>query len=135
MAIQYNSTSRFNEVVTSESSFSWSHTCNALDTKLIVSVLARSVVNSVTYNGVAMTLIKSVHETKEHGVTVRNISEDMCFSERAREEGFEIWVDTRIRPVHLGKPEFIRFEMEGEKLPSLKEPLKGCITLSENLKS
>lgn len=63
MAIAFNSTSRLNEIATSESSFSWSHTCNALDTKLLVSVFARSVVNSVTYNGVAMTLIKSVGES------------------------------------------------------------------------
>jgi len=60
----------------------------------------------------------------------------MCFCERAREAGFAIWVDSRIRPVHLGKPNFARFEMKGEKLPPLnREPIKGGITLSENLKS
>jgi glycosyltransferase involved in cell wall biosynthesis len=89
----------------------------------------------VKHNGKPFEFLTETHITKEHGATVRNISEDMCFSERAREEGFEIWVDTRIRPVHLGKPKFVRFEMEGENLPSMKEPLKGCITLSENLKS
>jgi hypothetical protein len=87
------------------------------------------------HNGRPFEFIHEVHETKEHGVTLRNISEDMCFCERAKEEGFEIWVDTRVRPVHLGKPEFVRFEQEGEKLPSLKEPMKGAVTLSENLKS
>ncbi len=86
------------------------------------------------HNGRPFEFINEVHETKEHGVTLRNISEDMCFCERARDEGFEIWIDTRIRPVHLGKPEFIRFEQEGENLPPLNEPLKGAITLSENLK-
>jgi glycosyltransferase involved in cell wall biosynthesis len=85
------------------------------------------------HNGRPFEFIHEVHTTKEHGVTLRNISEDMCFSERAKDEGFEIWIDTRIRPVHLGKPKFVRFEQENETLPSLKEPLKGAITLSENL--
>ncbi len=87
------------------------------------------------HNGRPFEFIHEVHQTAEHGVTLRNISEDMCFCERAKDEGFEIWVDTRIRPVHLGKPKFVRFEQEGENLPSLNEPLKGVITLSENLKS
>ncbi|MFA5154461.1 MAG: hypothetical protein WC554_18100 [Clostridia bacterium] len=86
------------------------------------------------HNGRPFEFTHEIHQTKEHGVTVRNISEDMTFSERAKQEGFGIWVDTRIRPVHLGKPKFVRFEQEGEDLPSLKEPLKGAITLSENLK-
>jgi glycosyltransferase involved in cell wall biosynthesis len=89
----------------------------------------------VKHNGRPFEFIHEIHTTKEHGVTLRNISEDMCFCERAREEGFAIWVDTRIRPVHLGKPKFVRFEMEGENLPTLNEPIKGGITLSENLKS
>lgn len=86
------------------------------------------------HNGRPFEFVNEIHETKEHGVTVRNISEDMTFSERAKQEGFEIFIDMRIRPVHLGKPKFVRFEQEGEELPSLKEPLKGAITLSENLK-
>jgi GT2 family glycosyltransferase len=86
------------------------------------------------HNGRPFEYVYEVHETKEHGVTLRNLSEDMCFSERAKNEGFEIWVDTRIRPVHLGKPKFVRFEQEGENLPALVEPLKGGVTLSENLK-
>jgi len=88
------------------------------------------------HNGRPFEFLNEVHETKEHGITLRNISEDMCFCERAREAGFAIWVDSRIRPVHLGKPNFARFEMKGEKLPPLnREPIKGGITLSENLKS
>jgi len=87
------------------------------------------------HNGRPFEFVDETHITKEHGVTLRNISEDLCFCERAREEGFEIWIDTRIRPVHLGKPKFVRFEMEGENLPSLNEPMKGAITLSENLKN
>jgi hypothetical protein len=86
------------------------------------------------HNGRPFEFVHEVHETKEHGITLRNISEDMNFSERAKQEGFEIYIDMRIRPVHLGKPKFVRFEIEGEKLPDLKEPLKGAITLSENLK-
>ena len=89
----------------------------------------------VKHNGTPFEFLHETHITKEHGVTLRNISEDMTFCERAREEGFAIWVDTRVRPVHLGKPKFVRFEMEGENLPPLNEPIKGGITLSENLKS
>jgi len=86
------------------------------------------------HNGTPFEFIHETHITKEHGVTLRNVSEDMCFSERAKAEGFEIFVDARIRPVHLGKPKFVRFEQEGEELPALNEPLRGAITLSENLK-
>lgn len=85
------------------------------------------------HEGRPFEFIHEKHETKEHGITLRNISEDMTFCERARQEGFEIFVDTRIRPVHLGKPKFIRFEQEGENMPSLNEPLKGAILLSEEL--
>jgi hypothetical protein len=85
------------------------------------------------YNGRPFEFAHEVHQTKEHGVTVRNISEDLNFCERAVSEGFDIWIDKRVRPVHLGKPKFVRYEEEGEKLPGLKEPLKGAITLSENL--
>lgn len=87
------------------------------------------------HNGRPFEFTHEIYTTKEHGVTLRNISEDMTFCERAREEGFAIWIDTRVRPVHLGKPEFVRFEQEGESLPSMNEPFKGCITLSENLKN
>lgn len=87
----------------------------------------------IKHNGRPFEFIHEIHQTKEHGVTLRNISEDMTFCERAKEEGFQIWVDTRIRPVHLGKPKFVRFEQEGENWPPLNEPLKGAITLSENL--
>jgi glycosyltransferase involved in cell wall biosynthesis len=87
----------------------------------------------IKHNGRPFEFLHETHITKEHGCTLRNISEDMSFSERAKEEGFEIWIDTRIRPVHLGKPKFVRFEQEGEEWPSLNEPMKGAITLSENL--
>jgi len=42
------------------------------------------------HNGRPFEFIHETHITKEHGVTLRNISEDMCFSERAKESGFEI---------------------------------------------
>jgi len=86
------------------------------------------------YGGRPFEFVHEVHETKEHGITLRNISEDLCFSERARDNGFEIWVDTRVRPVHLGKPKFVRFEMEGENLPPMIDPAKGIVGLAENLK-
>ena len=86
------------------------------------------------YDGRPFEFLRETHITKEHGVTTRNISEDLCFSERAKMAGYDIWVDSRIRPVHLGKPKFVRFEQKGEDLPVLNEPLKGGITLSENLK-
>jgi glycosyltransferase involved in cell wall biosynthesis len=86
------------------------------------------------HNGRPFEFIHETHVTKEHGVTLRNISEDMCFSERAKEEGFEIFIDTRIRPVHLGKPKFVRFEQEDENLIPIGEPIKGAAILSEGLK-
>lgn len=85
------------------------------------------------HNGRPFEFLHETLVTKEHGVTLRNISEDMIFTERCREEGFELWVDTRVRPVHLGKPKFVRFKQEGEQLPAMKEPIKGGVTLSECL--
>jgi glycosyltransferase involved in cell wall biosynthesis len=88
------------------------------------------------YNAKPFEFIHEEYTTKEHGLTIRNISEDMTFTERAVQEGFELWVDLRVRPVHLGKPELIRFEMEGEKLPKLNDNklLPGMTALSETLK-
>lgn len=57
MAIAYNSTARINEQSGSSSTLTWSHTCNALDTKLIVVAGGRAAVSGITYNGVAMTKI------------------------------------------------------------------------------
>jgi hypothetical protein len=87
------------------------------------------------HNGRPFDEIHEVLETKEHGVTLRNLSEDVTFHERVKEEGFELWVDLRIRPVHLGKPKFVQFKMEGEDLPDFKNEVKGATLLSENLKS
>jgi len=44
----------------------------------------------IKHNGRPFEFIHEIHTTKEHGVTLRNISEDMCFSERAKGSGFEI---------------------------------------------
>ena len=98
-------------------------------------LIKREVLKSLfnKYNGKPFEFREEILETKEHGITVRNISEDMTFSERAKQEGFEIWVDLRVRPVHLGKPKFIRFEQEGENLPAFSEPIKSSATLSEEL--
>lgn len=57
MAIAYNSTSSINSQTSSASSLTWSHTCNASDTKLVVCIGGRSTVSGVTYNGVSMTKV------------------------------------------------------------------------------
>ncbi len=48
----------------------------------------------------------------ENGVTIdrRTMSEDVQFCERAVDLGFEIWLDERIRPIHLGAPKIARFQ-------------------------
>lgn len=40
----------------------------------------------------------------------RTMSEDFEFSERAVDAGFEIWCDTRIRPIHLGESEYLQWQ-------------------------
>lgn len=59
MAISYNSTSVQAEIVAGATTLTWSHTCDAADTKLVVACGARATVTGVTYNGVAMTIISS----------------------------------------------------------------------------
>lgn len=39
----------------------------------------------------------------------RTMSEDCEFSERAVNAGFEIWIDDRIRPIHLTKQGFVQY--------------------------
>ena len=39
----------------------------------------------------------------------RTMSEDVLFTERALDEGFEVWCDTRVRPAHLGAPRVYKF--------------------------
>jgi len=39
----------------------------------------------------------------------RTMSEDMEFCERAMNEGYEIWCDTRLRPKHLSTPRYTQF--------------------------
>jgi GT2 family glycosyltransferase len=39
----------------------------------------------------------------------RTMSEDAEFSERAVNEGFDIWVDDRIRPIHLTNQGFVKY--------------------------
>lgn len=98
-------------------------------------LLKREVIHALyqKHNGRPFEWLHEQHVTKEHGVTLRNVAEDVCFSERAKEEGFEIWVDTRVRPVHLGKPKFIRFQQEGEVLPAINTPMKNTQIVSESL--
>jgi len=66
MAISYNSTSLINEQSGSSSTLSWAHTCNAIDTKLIVVVGGRASISGVTYNGVAMALIANQFDTYQY---------------------------------------------------------------------
>lgn len=37
----------------------------------------------------------------------RTMSEDVEFCERAVKEGYQVWIDTTIRPLHLGDPQII----------------------------
>jgi hypothetical protein len=39
----------------------------------------------------------------------RTMSEDCEFSERAINCGFEVWIDERITPIHLGRVEQIKY--------------------------
>jgi len=43
----------------------------------------------------------------------RTMSEDFEFSERAVDAGFEIWLDTRIRPIHFGEVEYFQWSEGG----------------------
>lgn len=43
------------------------------------------------------------------GKTRREMSEDVTFCERATNEGFEIWCDTNIRPVHFAGRKIVQF--------------------------
>ena len=42
----------------------------------------------------------------------RTMGEDVAFCERAKSAGFEIWVDTRVRPVHLGAKQKVVYNPE-----------------------
>ena len=46
-------------------------------------------------------------------IGARRMSEDLEFSERATDMGFEIWIDTRIRPIHLGNPTHVQWSENG----------------------
>jgi hypothetical protein len=45
---------------------------------------------------------------EQYGDRERRLGEDVAFSERAINEGFEIWADVSIRPVHLGANRIIQ---------------------------
>ena len=40
----------------------------------------------------------------------RRLTTDLEFSERCVDAGFKIWLDTRIRPLHIGEPELLKWE-------------------------
>ena len=43
----------------------------------------------------------------------RTMSEDMEFGERAIDAGFEIWLDERVIPVHLGESQYLQWSKNG----------------------
>jgi len=48
-------------------------------------------------------------DPKKLNVQRRTMSEDMEFIERATEEGFEVWCDTRVRAPHIGRAKVFQF--------------------------
>jgi hypothetical protein len=42
--------------------------------------------------------------------TERTMSEDVLFCERAIDAGFEVWLDSRIRPLHITGNQFIQWQ-------------------------
>ena len=86
------------------------------------------------YNGRPFETYHELYDLGNNEIGTRNLSEDIVFSERAYDCGFEIWVDTRVRPVHLGKPKFVRFEQKGEKFLPMTNNVKSATLLSESLK-
>lgn len=42
--------------------------------------------------------------------TERTMSEDVQFCERAIEEGFEVWLDSRVRPTHISGNNFVQYK-------------------------
>jgi hypothetical protein len=67
------------------------------------------------YNGHLFERVRNVFEKpimvdgKEF--TERTISEDVLFCERAIDEGFEVWLDSRIRPFHITGNQFIQWQI------------------------
>ena len=49
----------------------------------------------------------------------RRLTTDLEFSERCVDAGFEIWLDTRIKPVHIGEPNLILWEEQTVALPNI----------------
>lgn len=45
--------------------------------------------------------------------TERTMSEDVEFCERATKEGFEIWLDSRIKPLHITGTNFVQWKENG----------------------
>lgn len=48
------------------------------------------------------------HEGREW--TERTMSEDIQFCERVIEEGFEVWLDSRVRPLHITGSNFVQYK-------------------------
>lgn len=41
--------------------------------------------------------------------TERTMSEDVQFCERAIEAGFEVWLDSRVKPMHITGNQFVKY--------------------------
>ena len=52
-------------------------------------------------------------QLQDRRIGARRMSEDLEFCERATDMGFEIWLDTRIRPIHLGSPTQVQWSEDG----------------------
>lgn len=66
------------------------------------------------YNG---HLFERTRETFKKPITVngkeyteRTMSEDVLFCERAIKEGFEVWLDSRVRPLHITGNQFVQWQ-------------------------
>jgi len=60
-----------------------------------------------------VTNLKEPIELDDRIIGARRMSEDLEFSERAMDAGFEIWLDERIRPIHLGEATRIQWSNNG----------------------
>lgn len=60
-----------------------------------------------------VTNLKEPIQLDDREVGGRRMSEDLEFSERATDAGFEIWLDTRICPIHLGEPTHVQWSDNG----------------------
>lgn len=61
------------------------------------------------YEGTPFAFSREPMNPTPDGKSKREMSEDVTFCERATDEGFEIWCDTTIRPVHFAGKKKVQF--------------------------